>query len=138
MLALHVRPPRRQANADSTTQLIELGAHLLRIAIDLDAVERGAMDRTIPPVDQLIARERYDPEVLDAAERMYREHPRDRVIKTVSAPTLRVGMILAEDVRLATGNLLVARGYEVTASFIERIKNFPPGMFAGEFRVIAS
>jgi hypothetical protein len=43
--------------------------------------------------------------------------------------------VLAEDVRLATGTLLVARGYEITPSFIERIKNFPPGAFAGEFRV---
>jgi CheY-like chemotaxis protein len=137
MLALHIRPPRRQVNVDSATQLIELGAHLLRIAIDLDAVERSTTDRSIPPVDQLIARERYDPEVLDAAQRMYREHRRDHVIKSVSAPMLRVGMILAEDVRLATGTLLVARGYEITASFIERIKNFPPGMFAGEFRIIS-
>ena len=31
---------------------------------------------------------------------------------------------------------LVARGYEVTASFIERIKNFPPGAFAGDFRIV--
>jgi len=46
------------------------------------------------------------------------------------------GMVLAEEVRLRSGTLLVARGYEVTASFIARIKNFPPGAFSGEFRVI--
>jgi hypothetical protein len=46
-------------------------------------------------------------------------------------------MVLAEDARLSTGALLVARGYEVTASFIARIKNFPPGML-GEFRIVST
>jgi hypothetical protein len=59
------------------------------------------------------------------------------VVKVVPAAALRVGMVLAEDARLATGTLLVSRGYEVTASFIERIKNFPPGMLAGEYRIVS-
>lgn len=135
MLALHVRPPRRQANVDSATQLIELGAHLLRVAIDIEAVEHTRADHATSPLDLLVARERYDPEVLDAVARMHHERPPAFVTRMVGVPALRTGMVLAEDVRLATGTLLVARGYEVTASFIERIKNFPPGMFAGEFRV---
>jgi hypothetical protein len=60
------------------------------------------------------------------------------VVKAVHAGALTSGMVLAEDVRLSNGTLLVARGYEVTPHFIERINNFPPGVFAGEFRVIAS
>ena len=136
MLALHVRPPRRQVNVDSATQLIELGAHLLRVAIDIEANEHTRTDRSISPVELLIARERYDPEVLDAVQRMHSEGGPAFVTKMVSALALRTGMVLAEDVRLVTGTLLVARGYEVTPSFIERIKNFQPGMFAGEFRVI--
>jgi CheY-like chemotaxis protein len=136
MLALHVRPPRRQPQADSATQLIELGAHLLRIAIDIEAIEQTRTDHTSSPLPLLAGRERYDPEVLDAVEQLYRERPPAFVTKTVSAPALRTGMVLAEDVRLNTGMLLVARGYEVTPSFIERIKNFQPNMFAGEFRVM--
>jgi len=135
MLALHIKPPRRQTNVDSATQLIELGAHLLRLAIDIEAVDRDRLDRSVSPLDLLIARDRYDPEVLDAAEQMHREGPPTFIVKPVNAVGLRTGMVLAEDVRLSTGTLLVARGYEVTASFIERIKNFPPGMFAGEFRI---
>jgi hypothetical protein len=57
------------------------------------------------------------------------------VIKPVPARGLCVGMVLAEEVRLANGTLLVARGYEVTSSFIERVKNFPPGAFSGDFKV---
>jgi hypothetical protein len=58
------------------------------------------------------------------------------VVRAIHASALAAGMVLAEDVRLRNGALLVARGYEVTSHFIERINNFPPGVFAGEFRVI--
>jgi hypothetical protein len=45
-------------------------------------------------------------------------------------------MVLAEDVRMETGALLVTRGYEVTARFVERISNFRPGMVKDPLRVI--
>jgi CheY-like chemotaxis protein len=135
MLALHVRPPRRRTGVDSATQLVELGAHLLRIAIDIEAVEAGRSDRSTSPIGLLVALDRYDPEVIEAVEATYRERPPRIQIRHVTVANLKAGMVLAEDVRLSTGNLLVARGFEVTTSFIERIKNFPPGMFAQEFRI---
>jgi CheY-like chemotaxis protein len=139
MLALHVKPPRRKLTADPGTQLIELGAHLLRVAIDIETLESNRADRSISPVQTLLARpELYDPEVLEAVERLYREQAARQGVTSVQAAGLRVGMVLAEDARLTTGTLLVARGYDVTASFIERIKNFPPGMLPGTFRITTS
>jgi CheY-like chemotaxis protein len=137
MLALHVKPPRRKLTTDQGTQLIELGAHLLRVAIDIEALESTRTDRSVSPVRTLLARtDLYDAEVLEAVERLYHERPVRQVVTSVQAAGLRVGMVLAEDTRLVTGTLLVARGYEVTASFIERIKNFPPGMLSDAFRIV--
>jgi FixJ family two-component response regulator len=141
MLALHVNPPVRKMSTDPTTHLIELGAHLLRIAIDIEEIESTRTDRSSSPVGLLLETaehraEQYDPEVLQAVERIYREREATPLIKTVSARALVAGMVLAEDVRFNTGNLLVARGYEVTPSFLERINNLPPGIFSGFFRVI--
>jgi CheY-like chemotaxis protein len=138
MLALHVQPPRRKLSADPATQLIELGAHLLRVAIDIEAIESARGDHGSPMSVLLSRTDLYDPEVIEAVERLYRDAAPGVVIRAVSVVGLRAGMTLAEDVRLANGTLLVARGYEVTESFIERIKNFPPGTFAGEFRVVTS
>jgi CheY-like chemotaxis protein len=139
MLALHVKPPKRKLTADPGTQLIELGAHLLRVAIDIEALESNRADRSISPVQTLLARpELYDAEVLEAVERLYREQAMRQGVASVQAAGLRVGMVLAEDARLTTGTLLVARGYDVTASFIERIKNFPPGMLPQVFRIMTS
>jgi hypothetical protein len=136
ILALHVLPPARKPGADARTQRIELGAHLLRVAIDIEQMPAGQLDADGSPVAALRARgAMYDPEVLEAVELMYREPARRRPTRSVPARALRVGMVLAEDARLATGTLLVARGYEVTPSFIARIANFPPGAFEGEFTV---
>jgi CheY-like chemotaxis protein len=137
MLALHVAPPPRNPGAEPVVQRVELGAHLLRIAIDLEALESSRVDRTASPVAELLTRtDLYDREVLDAAERLYGERSPRAVVKVFHARALTAGMVLAEDVRLANGTLLVARGYEVTSHFIERINNFPPGVFGGEFRVV--
>jgi CheY-like chemotaxis protein len=137
MLALHVNPPPRKPNAEPAIQRIELGAHLLRIAIDIEALESTRTDRSSSPVSMLLAHaDQYDPEVLEAVEQLYSERPARVVVKAIHAAALVSGMVLAEDVRLLNGTLLVSRGYEVTPHFIERINNFPPGVFAGEFRVI--
>jgi hypothetical protein len=137
MLALHVNPPPRSANAEPAIQRIELGAHLLRIAIDIEVLESTRTDRSSSPVSMLLARaDQYDAEVLEAVEQLYSERPARVVVKAIHAAALATGMVLAEDVRLLNGTLLVSRGYEVTPHFIERINNFPPGVFAGEFRVI--
>jgi CheY-like chemotaxis protein len=138
MLALHVRPPPRNPSADATTQLIELGAHLLRVAIDLEALEPMRSDpRRSPFVELEVQTELYDPEVLRAVDQLYgeREKAPNYVVKTIDSEELHVGMVLAEDFRLANGALLVARGYEMTASFIVRIRNFPPGAFRGPFKI---
>jgi CheY-like chemotaxis protein len=135
ILALHIQPPRRNLAADDTTQLIELGAHLLRVAIDLVALETMHGEGMPPVADLLIRTDRYDAEVLEAVQRLYRERPPEFTVVAVAISALRPGMVLAAEVRLASGTLLVARGYEVTPSFIERIKNFPPGALTGELRI---
>jgi CheY-like chemotaxis protein len=138
MLALHIHPPPRNPSADATTQLIELGAHLLRVAIDLEALEPMRSDRRRSPFAELeVQTDLYDPEVLRAVDQLYGERERapNHVVKTIDADELQVGMVLAEDFRLANGALLVARGYEMTASFIVRIRNFPPGAFRGPFKI---
>ena len=138
MLALHVHPPPRNPAADPTTQLIELGAHLLRVAIDLEALEPMRTDPKRSPFRELeVQTDLYDPEVVRAVEQLYgeREHAPRYHVRTIEAHELQVGMVLAEDFRLANGALLAARGYEMTASFIVRISNFPPGAFRGAFRI---
>jgi hypothetical protein len=45
------------------------------------------------------------------------------------------GMILMDDLRTDLGTLLVSRGYEISHSFIDRMRNFGPGLLEEPVRV---
>jgi hypothetical protein len=45
-------------------------------------------------------------------------------------------MVLAQDVKLKSGTLLIVRGHQVTASLVERLRNFAPGTVCEPVRVI--
>jgi CheY-like chemotaxis protein len=45
------------------------------------------------------------------------------------------GMILMDELRTDSGTLLVSRGYEISQSFIERMRNFGPGLLEERVRV---
>jgi hypothetical protein len=47
------------------------------------------------------------------------------------------GMILMDDLRTDLGTLLVSRGYEISQSFIDRMRNFGPGLLEERIRVQA-
>jgi CheY-like chemotaxis protein len=59
-------------------------------------------------------------------------------VREIRLGDVKVGMILMDDVRTDLGTLLVARGYEVSQSFIERMRNFGPGPRAEKVRVRVS
>lgn len=135
VLAAHGKPPRRFAS--SWRSSAEIGAHLLRFAIDLDELE-GA---TGQPLDVATVRVRLpnaDAEVLAAYEKLRTAAAQGVPVKEIAVPALRVGMTLAEDVRLANGTLLVARGYEVTAHLIDRLQGFPAGAVRATVKVVSA
>ena len=58
-------------------------------------------------------------------------------MQTIEIPLrqVRPGMTILQDVRTELGMLLIARGFEVTERFTERIRNFGPGLLAEKVAV---
>jgi len=134
ILEHHVAPKPRTFGASSRTRMIELSAHLLRFALDVDELE---MSHPAAMCDVLRARAgTFDQEVWRAYQKL-NEQLAEKPATEVPLSGLRVGMVLASDVRLATGALLVARGYEITAHFVERVRNLPRGAVPGLLRIVA-
>jgi response regulator RpfG family c-di-GMP phosphodiesterase len=48
--------------------------------------------------------------------------------REVALRTVHPGMVIMQDVRTHMGTLLVARGFEVSSTFLERIRNFGPDL----------
>ncbi len=129
------RPRHPNPSSDPTKIFVEDAAEILRVAVEFDALqsagESGAM-----AVDTLRGRGRHDTHVLAALTKLRGGETPRHDVRELAIAAVRVGMVFAEDVRLATGPLLVARGYEVTLGFVERAKNFRPGMVKEPVRVI--
>jgi len=100
-----------------------LGARILKLALDYDGLLAGGLQEGAA-IARLRARTGWDdPTVLHALERRVRATPPPKV-RRVHVGELRPGMVLAEDVRLPTGALVLCRGQEVTPILCERLKNF--------------
>ena len=99
-----------------------MGARILSVALAYDShVSRG--ESPARAVGLMRRRERdYDPRVIDALE----DHCTAITGSAVVLPLGQIvrGMVFEEDVRLPSGALLAAHGFEVTDSFAERARGF--------------
>jgi response regulator RpfG family c-di-GMP phosphodiesterase len=96
-------------------QALPLGARILKAVLDLDTETALGAD----PIEAIHALKRhpghYDPDVLTALEPLVVKDCGLDVI-SVNVADLSEGMLFAADVRSTTGQLLVAKGQEITAS----------------------
>jgi response regulator RpfG family c-di-GMP phosphodiesterase len=124
------------SSPDSSRGGTQPGAKLLRVAIDFDALEAQGIG-----AEQALATlqgrpGRYDPKILQTLlELRGGEKPLDEV-REVALSGLRLGMILAEDLKAPSGFLIAASGYLITATFLQRALNFQPGTVQEPIRVI--
>ncbi|HET6147281.1 MAG TPA: HD domain-containing phosphohydrolase [Polyangia bacterium] len=129
------RKTAEAAAVDLRVAQLEMCAQLLRAAVDFDALDSqgnsGAM-----AVETMRGRgERYEPRVVDALAEL-RSGTSARVsVREVSIAVLCAGMVFIDDVKMQNGTLLVARGFEVTPGFLERIRNLKPGVVKEPLRV---
>ena len=116
---------------------IPLGARVLRIVADFDRLERGDTSESVALDTMRGRRGRYDPELLELFASILGKGTKDVDVLELPIRAVSAGMIFLEDVRTQAGALLVARGHEVTASLVERVRNFVPGSVREPVRVSA-
>lgn len=103
---------------------IPMGARLLRIVLDYDVLESQGSSMTMA-FDTMRGRKGiYDIELLAGFAALLGGQKSQAVVQELPLARLRAGMTFLEDVRTASGGLLIAHGHEVTVSLIERIRNF--------------
>jgi len=123
---------RKPVAADAT---FAVAARVLRAAIDFDALDTS-LGRAGAALSAMRARvDVYTSDVINALEAVRGERARPDEVREIPAHELVVGMVLAEDVFLPTGMLLIARGHEITPRFMERIRNLPSGTMKKHVRV---
>jgi response regulator RpfG family c-di-GMP phosphodiesterase len=131
-------PPKRREGRPSgpDAHLITWGGEILRVASDFDLLE-GQGVGSANALEIMRSRDgQYDRAVLAAFASRQEIDRSEEPVRELALLAVRVGMVLTEDVRMLNGTLLVARGYEVTESFVERVRNFAPGSVREPLRVM--
>lgn len=101
-----------------------LGTKLIRLASDFDALETREIEADVA-IRKLSERERdYGQAALAALKGLHRTDSPQRVLREIPVADIAAGMVLASDVRTKDGMLLVAKGFTVTESVLDRINNF--------------
>ncbi|MBI6546803.1 MAG: two-component system response regulator, partial [Cyanobacteria bacterium NC_groundwater_1444_Ag_S-0.65um_54_12] len=115
---------------------IPLGARIIKIVIDYDLLEARGHSPEMA-LDTMRGRSGcYDVRLLEAFGVLRGSKTQRFEIKDLPLAAVRVGMVFVEDVRTVMGTLLVPRGYEVTPSLVERIRNLATGSVREPVRVI--
>jgi hypothetical protein len=138
MLSNAYRPfrPGDYLQPEAEIQLAARGGQLIATAVNYDLLTASGMT-TGEALGVLRSRpDRYDPNVVSTLAAQGQDaDERTRVIE-VNVMGLLPGMVLAEDMRTTTDILLMARSFEITPTFIERVRNFPAGTVAEPVRVV--
>jgi hypothetical protein len=116
LLSWQQKPPRAVRDGP-------IGARVLGVALAFDArVARGESPQQA--LAAFVGHERdYDPRVL-AALAEHSGEPSKGTTMVIALGSVERGMVFAEDVRLPSGALLAADGFEVTDSFAQRARGF--------------
>ena len=113
---------------------IPLGARILAVANDYDALQTGAILEkrlTAREAGEMIAHwrdKRYDPHVVDAFLELLAHPPGERADEMdVSVRGLEAGMVLARDLVSVNGRLLLTADYRVDESVIGSLRKYAAG-----------
>jgi CheY-like chemotaxis protein len=109
------------AHAREAIAKYSVGARVLKVAVDLEDVERSGKTSRAAAVEALRGGDvEYDPRVLEA---LVAVSERQQQVRVLPLADLREGMVLADDVRTSAGTLVAVSGYRISAAFLERVKN---------------
>lgn len=139
ILASYMKPYKpSEPREESTVAQEQLArwSQMLRVAVDFDGLEAQGQS-SAAALNALKGRaDQYEPTLLAAFLGLFGQRKEGDKIRDISVAALRSGMVLAADVKMATGTLFVARGYEITPAFLERIRNFRPGSVREPLKVL--
>jgi hypothetical protein len=127
-----------QTNNDLPDGLIKLGARILGLVLDYDA--QIAQGHSVQAAMSALRAQsgRFDHKLLENLESLVVVGAGTPEVKEVLVSRLTPGMVFMHDLFTPVGTLLVPKGFEVTETFLERARNFGPGILQEKVRVMAS
>lgn len=114
---------------------IGLGARMLSIALDYDTLVVQGHSTDVAVQTLRSKANRYGEPLLEKFASHMGAAAGTAEIREMPLRLVQPGMIVMDDLRTHMGTLLVPRGFEVSETFLERLRNFGTGILAEKVRV---
>lgn len=118
--------------------MVELGANVLRLVMDYDSLIAQGHATNVAIQTLRKQTDKYEPTMLEKFATLLGAGTSTQEICELPLRAVAPGMIILDDLRTHMGTLLVPKGFEVTAVFLERMRNFGSGMLTEKVRVMVS
>jgi response regulator RpfG family c-di-GMP phosphodiesterase len=132
---LEILAVSQHAKNDVADELLKLGGQILRIVLEYDAqIARG---QSVSAAMQSLRGEpnRFDAKLVKSLESLVGQAVESQQVSEVLVGRLTPGMVFLDELRTSVGTLLVPKGFEVTETFLERVRNFAPNILLEKVRV---
>lgn len=109
---------------------VGLGTRILGLSLEYDALTTQGHPQDVAIKSLRRRAARFGGELVEQFARHLGAGSGLAEARSLPLRSVTVGMMIMQDVRTQLGTLLVPRGYEVTAAFLERIQNFGPELLS--------
>jgi len=106
---------------NTEAEVIQLGATVLRVALEWENSQRLALSPTASVLDLRRKMPHLPEVVIEALDKIQLEHVAPPKIMEIPIPALKSGMVLRDDIFTQEGNILIGKGRRLTASLIEKL-----------------
>jgi hypothetical protein len=115
-----------------------LGAGILRLVLEYDAqiVQGQSVDAAIETITAQA--NRHEQKLVECFTTLMVGAANTEEISQMTLGRVKPGMVIMDDLRTQVGTLLVPKGFEVTETFLERMRNFGSGILSETVRVMAA
>jgi len=126
-----------QTKAELPDGLVKDGAGILRVVLEYDAQIAQGHSPEVALSSVRAQPGRFDLKLVENLESLVGLSAGAPEVKEVAVGRVTPGMVFMDDLYTQIGTLLVPKGFEVTEAFLERARNFGPGILQEKVRVLA-
>jgi response regulator RpfG family c-di-GMP phosphodiesterase len=115
---------------------IGLGARILLLALDYDTLVARGHESNVAVRTIRMKESRYEQSLVEKFASFVGAASGGSEIREIPLRLVQPGMTIMEDVRTHLGTLLIARGFEVSQPFLERLRNLGASILAEKIKVL--
>ena len=114
---------------------IGLGTRILGLVLEYDALVAQGHPQDVAVQTLRLRGSRFGAELIEQLAKHLGAGSDTVEVRELALRSVTAGMVIMQDVRTQQGTLLVARGFEVTNGFLERMQNFGPELLSESVKV---